>query len=265
MRHISDEDIVRYADGELSSQRAAEVSAHLEACWECRARMEEFQTTITGFVRIHHAALDAKLPTAAGSRALLRARLAQMGSESRTPWWNVIFSLRIARVAVVCVPMIVIGMAMVWFLQTSQKPASALFDASAAPNRNLTPGATRQVTIQEVCAAPREEVISNVSVSLRRKVFQEYGMVNARAEDYEIDYLIAPQLGGAQDIRNLWPEPYRARVWNAHVKDALEERLHEMVCSGQLDLSTAQHEIASDWIAAYKKYFHTPKPLPRSS
>jgi hypothetical protein len=39
-----------------------------------------------------------------------------------------------------------------------------------------------------------------------------------------------------------------------------------MVCTGQVDLTTAQREIASDWIAAYKKYFHTDRPLPvRSS
>jgi hypothetical protein len=34
-----------------------------------------------------------------------------------------------------------------------------------------------------------------------------------------------------------------------------------MVCAGKLDLSTAQREIATDWIAAYKKYFHTDRPL----
>jgi hypothetical protein len=34
-----------------------------------------------------------------------------------------------------------------------------------------------------------------------------------------------------------------------------------MVCTGKLDLSTAQRDIATDWIAAYKKYFHTDKPL----
>ena len=45
------------------------------------------------------------------------------------------------------------------------------------------------------------------------------------------------------------------------MKDALEEHLHQMVCSGQLDLSTAQRDIATDWIAAYKKYFHTDRPL----
>jgi hypothetical protein len=67
--------------------------------------------------------------------------------------------------------------------------------------------------------------------------------------------------GGVEDIHNLWPEPYTSPRWNAHVKDALEERLHEMVCGGELDLSTAQRDIATDWIAAYKKYSHTDRPL----
>jgi len=75
-------------------------------------------------------------------------------------------------------------------------------------------------------------------------------------DDYEIDFLIAPSLGGAEDIRNLWPQPYKLPVWNAHKKDALEERLHQLVCQGRLDLSTAQNEIATDWVAAYKKYFN---------
>jgi hypothetical protein len=45
------------------------------------------------------------------------------------------------------------------------------------------------------------------------------------------------------------------------VKDDLEDRLREMVCSGSLDLTEAQREIASDWVGAYKKYFHTDKPM----
>jgi hypothetical protein len=49
------------------------------------------------------------------------------------------------------------------------------------------------------------------------------------------------------------------------VKDALEDRLHSMVCEGKLDLRTAQRDIATDWIAAYKKYFHTDRPLPGPS
>jgi hypothetical protein len=34
-----------------------------------------------------------------------------------------------------------------------------------------------------------------------------------------------------------------------------------LVCDGELDLPTAQRDIATDWIVAYKKYFHTDRPL----
>jgi hypothetical protein len=100
-----------------------------------------------------------------------------------------------------------------------------------------------------------------VPAPLRQEIFQEYGIEAPRADDYEIDYLIAPGLGGTEDIHNLWPEPYKSPAWNARVKDALEEQLHQLVCAGRLDLPTAQRDIATDWIAAYKKYFHTDAPL----
>jgi hypothetical protein len=100
-----------------------------------------------------------------------------------------------------------------------------------------------------------------VPVSLQHKVFEEYGIASAEPRAYEVDYLITPALGGADDIRNLWPQSYSSAVWNARVKDALEDRLHALVCQGSLDLVAAQHDISSDWIAAYRKYFHTDRPL----
>ena len=74
--------------------------------------------------------------------------------------------------------------------------------------------------------------------------------------DYEVDYLITPDLGGSGSLRNLWPQPYTAR-WNAREKDKLERRLHQLVCVGAVDIATAQREIAADWIRAYKKYVVT--------
>jgi hypothetical protein len=47
------------------------------------------------------------------------------------------------------------------------------------------------------------------------------------------------------------------------VKDALERKLHKLVCAGQLDLNAAQSEIASNWIEAYKKYIRKSPPTPR--
>jgi len=53
--------------------------------------------------------------------------------------------------------------------------------------------------------------------------------------------------------RNLWPQSAKTSPWNSYVKDALERKLHKLVCPGQSDLKTAQREIASDSIEAYKK------------
>jgi hypothetical protein len=68
----------------------------------------------------------------------------------------------------------------------------------------------------------------------------------------------ASKLGGSSDIKNLWPQPYAGTIWNAHVKGKLENRLHAMVCRGVISLQDAQHDIAIDWVAAYRKYLGSP-------
>ena len=71
---------------------------------------------------------------------------------------------------------------------------------------------------------------------------------------YEEDHLISLELGGhPTSPDNLWPEPWFG-TWNAKVKDALEDRLHAMVCSGDISLRDAQKAIATDWVGAYRKY-----------
>jgi hypothetical protein len=136
----------------------------------------------------------------------------------------------------------------------------ASFVPMSFPATDLTPGVARSETRDQVCRS-NEGKNRDVPAALRRKVFAMYGMPAADPKSYEVDYLITPALGGADDIGNLWPQSYSATMWNARVKDALEDRLHELVCRGDVDLPTAQREISTDWIAAYKKYFNTEKPI----
>jgi hypothetical protein len=264
--HLSDQEMLLAADGELSTHRAVEVHSHLAACWGCRARMAEIEATIADFARTHRQTLDPQLPSIAGPRALLRARLAESASKREVgSWWLLRFTSATRAAAMLCAAILMAAMVGRilgnHFSRRGTNSIGAAFDRGALPDSRLTPGATRRVTITDVCSMAHEEVVGEVSTSLRHEVFREYGIVNDHPEDYEVDYLIAPGLGGTEDIHNLWPEPYTSRTWNAHVKDTLEERLHEMVCGGELDLSTAQRDIATDWIAAYKKYFHTDRPL----
>ncbi len=270
--HLSDQELLHAADGELSARRAGQVRAHLAACWDCRARMAEIEGTIADFARAHRQTLDPQLPPIRAPRALLRAQLAELATRPKISSWRRLLQFNSPmRAAAFVGGVLFVGAVVVALLfqhSTSGggvNPSNTSAESGAEPNHSLTPGATRRVTMSDVCAMSREEVVANVSTPLRQEVFQEYGIVNARASDYEIDYLIAPGLGGLEDIHNLWPEPYASPMWNARVKDALEERLHEMVCASKLDLSTAQRDIATDWIAAYKKYFHTDKPLSQRS
>jgi hypothetical protein len=107
-------------------------------------------------------------------------------------------------------------------------------------------------------AAP---LLEEIAPAVRQAVLRDYGMDGLSESDYELDYLITPELGGSSDRRNLWPERYGARMWNARVKDQLELLLPSLVCRGAVDLSTAPRDIAVDWIAAYKKYVHADRPV----
>jgi anti-sigma factor RsiW len=267
--HLSDQELLSAADGELPSARAEQVASHLADCWACRVRKGEIDAAIGDYVRAYRGNLDPLLPSAAGPRALLKAQLAQMTAETASAprdWrarWLQPPNLRYAGAAL----FVVLLAALVYSLPTFH--SRPIFPSRQAlrvvpvsfPEPSLTPGVAAGMNRDQVCLLmpPKNRI---VPASLQRKVFEEYGIAGAEPRAYEVDYLITPALGGADDIRNLWPQSNSSAVWNARVKDALEDRLHDLVCEGQLDLATAQQDISSDWIAAYKKYFHTDRPLP---
>jgi hypothetical protein len=135
-------------------------------------------------------------------------------------------------------------------------------ESGVLPVRSLTPGAAGNADIAALCAE-QTPARPTIPEAVRSEILHDYRMEKVPEPEYELDYLITPELGGIADRRNVWPERYDSRVWNAHVKDELEHLLAQLVCQGRLDLVTAQQDIAANWIAAYKKYFRTDRPIAR--
>ena len=129
------------------------------------------------------------------------------------------------------------------------------------PDASLTPGVVNPDATVDVICVPnytagvdaKGNKVRNVPESLKKKAFAAYN-IDPTTDKFEIDHLINLELGGANDLKNLWPQSYTTQPWNAHKKDALENKLHKLVCQKKLDLAVAQQEISKDWIAAYNKY-----------
>jgi hypothetical protein len=259
-RHLTDEQLLIMADGELPPEQAVSIREHLASCWHCRARATRMELAIADFIELHEQRFHRQPVVGPGTRASLQAqlRLQAKGFEMRSS-----SSRSMAYIAAYAAILLVMVGAGLWFVLAQRRPfaLSAQMADPALPIRRFTPGAVQSARLTDLCRMTDSDTPPAVAPAVKQQVFDEYRLPVSTSQSYELDYLITPQLGGADDPRNLWPEPYGVTAWNAHIKDELEDRLHSMVCDGSLDLATAQQDIAVDWIAAYKKYFHTQVPL----
>jgi hypothetical protein len=128
--------------------------------------------------------------------------------------------------------------------------------ADLTPGRAI-PGATRSA----VCAADWGRAIHAPRYGSKLAAFTGYGISIHDRTTYRVDHLVPISLGGSNDVANLWPQPVTGRG-SAGTKDALERRLHQLVCAGKVPLATAQRAIAADWSAALDRYGSTPQAGP---
>ncbi len=136
--------------------------------------------------------------------------------------------------------------------------------ADPLPDPSCTPGATNPDVTQATLAATicRSGYTSSIRPSSSITGAEKVG--SAAAYGYtgsfhtgEYDHLISLELGGdPNDPRNLWVEPNdrpdASSTYNT--KDRLENRLNDLICSGQLSLVDAQQAIATNWVAALARY-----------
>ena len=84
VKHLSEKELIALHDGELPYRAARHARGHLEACWECRYRSENMQSTIFRFVEYCDSAVNTR--GAAHNRwEDFQLRLAQQAAEYREP------------------------------------------------------------------------------------------------------------------------------------------------------------------------------------
>jgi hypothetical protein len=89
---------------------------------------------------------------------------------------------------------------------------------------------------------------------VKKQLMRVVAIDEARIGDYELDHIVPLELGGHPRRRsNLMLQPWEGEH-GAKAKDALERRLHSLVCRGKLDLTDAQLCIAQDWEACALRY-----------
>jgi hypothetical protein len=124
------------------------------------------------------------------------------------------------------------------------------------PDRACSPGAVFVgVSLTTICTPNYTARVRNVSTAERGSIFREYGLpFRSYGRAYEVDHIVSLELGGSNDPANLYPEA-AAPAPGYQVKDRLENRLHRLVCAGQLPVGSVQRDIARNWVALYRQVY----------
>jgi hypothetical protein len=127
------------------------------------------------------------------------------------------------------------------------------------PDRRCSPGAIYSAaTPKLVCQPGYSSEVRNVTEATKDDVYREYGLsTGPHGRTYEIDHIVSLELGGSNATANLYPEAANPRP-GYHEKDRLENRLHDLVCSGELKLKGAQQAIAYNWVTLYRHVVEQP-------
>ncbi|MFI5240796.1 MAG: HNH endonuclease signature motif containing protein [Candidatus Saccharimonadia bacterium] len=137
--------------------------------------------------------------------------------------------------------------------------------ANSLQDKACTPGAVfAGVTKAQICMPGYSSSVRNVSDSTKNEVYDEYGITSHVTGQYEVDHLVSLELGGSNDISNLWPEPADP-VPGFHQKDSVENSLHDKVCSGVIALTIAQSDIADNWLTIYNATYGSNQPQAAAS
>ena len=86
--HLSDGELLHFADGEMPGRDRARVEAHLATCWECRTQLEELQKTIGECVRYRRAVSDSRIVSPPKPWFDIERQFAELDASAARGWFS---------------------------------------------------------------------------------------------------------------------------------------------------------------------------------
>lgn len=132
------------------------------------------------------------------------------------------------------------------------RPTGLILPDPACTPGSIDPAVTNENIHATICRPGYTKTIrppAEDTGKYKHLALTDYALVYAPT--IEFDHLVPLELGGANAISNLWPEPNTSTAHSVNnPKDGVENVLNKAVCAGRVSLSAAQLAIATDWTTA---------------
>jgi len=118
------------------------------------------------------------------------------------------------------------------------------------PDNTVTPGIVATTNKAAIVGTSWGKDERHVTHVMKVDVCYAYGVTSGcPGKSFEIDHRVPRCAGGADDKRNLWPQP----ISEAHLKDWLEDRICADIKAAKLEPEAAQAIFLGNWYTEYKK------------
>jgi hypothetical protein len=212
--HPDKDDLLRYADGELTGGAARRIRKHLKACWQCRAELQETQAVINSCVSYRKDFLERLLPPPPAPWPDIYAQFARLDASAEPEFFGMekedrrrLVVRAVKWTAIAAVALLTVGMLVSRFRQTPSVEASELLRKAAAAE-DAAPRRVRRIRIET-----RKHHL------VRMAGFQQHAAYSAADAD-ALNSLGAMFIAASYD----WQDPLSARSFEGWREQASSRR-----------------------------------------
>lgn len=116
------------------------------------------------------------------------------------------------------------------------------------PDYACTPGGVfADVLRGDLCKRGYASSVKAISAKTKDAVFSAYTIAEFDRKQYTLDRFAPINLGGTNDVQNIWPQPTK----DVSSKNKVESFLFEEMCSGRITVSESQELASTNWQKVY--------------